>query len=950
MKFAYKFGNLLSTVYRKGNLLFANDGSTLISPVGNRISVYDLKNHKSSTLPVESRYNYTAIDLSPNGYILVAVNEEGEAHLISMISKMIIHKYRFKKPVSCIKFSTDGKYLAVCKQNNVFIFSAPGLQTDSYNPFEMKRVFHSAVDETTSLSWSWDSRFLLVGSKDTFTKLYSLEKFANFRYCNIGGHSDEIIYVSFDASDSYDLFTLAKNGHLCLWEASLNPQDLKPFVPKKVKRDDSESEDDVDLEKAIEQTKASKKSAKNSKVCAEDPHNPQDPHSSQNLRNPQDLNSLQNFRDPQVQSDPHNPHDPQEPLKFFFKLTSRHYLADEAKAQKKDNSAVAVSTASYHPASKILVVGFSTGSFFLYEIPEVNLIHSLSVSNNSLSTVTFNPSGDWIALGSSLLGQLLVWEWQSETYVLKQQGHAHDMTCLAYSGDGLWIVTGGDDGKVKLWNTTTGFCVATFSEHSSRVTEVIFSNDRKFVASASLDGTVRAHDLIRYRNFKTLTSPRPVQFSCLALDSSNEFIAAGGQDYFDIYLWSMKLGTLLEVLSGHTGPVSSLAFTSSPGSSSMASVSWDKTLKLWNAIENNSEHETINLTSDGLAVIYKPDGKEVAVSTLDGAISFFDVKTWLQTGSIEGRNDLGAGRSETDLITAKKNLAGKAFTSLCYSADGQCILAGGASKNVCIYDVREQVLVKKFEITQNRSLDAVDDFINRRKITEFGNLALIDERQDGVNIKLPGVKSGDMASRGTKPEVQVFQLQFSPTGLAWAAATTEGLLIYKVDSGDMFDPFMLEINITPEAVKDKVHDQEFSQALMMALRLNEKDIIRFVVEAVPVDDVELTVTSLSEVYIDRLLKFVGVELERTRHIHFYLIFAEIILGKCRHKLSPLQLTALLTLQKNMQQKYDDLSKICDFNKYTIDYIIRTAKLKSKPTDDSNNESDSSLTLMDINED
>ncbi|KAH0554693.1 periodic tryptophan protein 2 homolog isoform X1 [Cotesia glomerata] len=941
MKFAYKFGNLLSTVYRKGNLLFANDGSSLISPVGNRISVYDLKNHKSSTLPVESRYNYTAIDLSPNGYILVAVNEEGEAHVISMISKMIIHKYRFKKPVSCIKFSPDGKYLAVCKQNNVFIFSAPGLQTDSYNPFEMKRVFHSAVDETTTLSWSWDSRFLLVGSKDTFTKLYSLEKFANFRYCNIGGHSDEIIYVSFDASGSYDLFTLAKNGHLCLWEASLDPQDLKPFVPKKVKREDSESEDDIDLENAIEHTKASKKFAKNSKICAEDP---QDPHNPQALEDPHVL------KNQQVTPDPQKPHDPQEPLKFFFKLTSRHYLADEAKAQKKDNSAVAASTASYHAASKILVVGFSTGSFFLYEMPEVNLIHSLSVSNNSLSTVTFNPSGDWIALGSSLLGQLLVWEWQSETYVLKQQGHAHDMTCLAYSGDGLWIVTGGDDGKVKLWNTTTGFCVATFSEHCSRVTEVIFSNDRKFVASASLDGTVRAHDLTRYRNFKTLTSPRPVQFSCLALDSSNEFIAAGGQDYFDIYLWSMKLGTLLEVLSGHTGPVSSLAFTSSPGSSSMASVSWDKTLKLWNAIENNSEHETINLTSDGLAVIYKPDGKEVAVSTLDGAISFFDVKTSLQTGSIEGRNDLGAGRSETDLITAKKNLAGKAFTSLCYSADGQCILAGGASKNVCIYDVREQVLVKKFEITQNRSLDAVDDFINRRKITEFGNLALVDERQDGVNIKLPGVKSGDMASRATKPEVRVFQLQFSPTGLAWAAATTEGLLIFKVDSGDMFDPFMLEINITPEAVREKVEDQEFSQALMMALRLNEKDIIRFVVEAVPVDDVELTVTSLPEVYIDRLLKFVGVELERTRHIHFYLIFAEIILGKCRHKLSPLQLTSLLTLQKNMQQKYDDLSKICDFNKYTTDYIIRTAKLKSKPTDDSDNESDSSMTLMKMDED
>ena len=50
----------------------------------------------------------------------------------------------------------------------------------------------------------------------------------------------------------------------------------------------------------------------------------------------------------------------------------------------------------------------------------------------------------------------------------------------------------------------------------------------------------------------------------------------------------------------------------------------------------------------------------------------------------------------------------RAFTSLCYSADGTCIIAGGQSKNVCIYSIQESLLLKKFEITQNRSLDAVD--------------------------------------------------------------------------------------------------------------------------------------------------------------------------------------------------------------------------------------------------
>lgn len=51
----------------------------------------------------------------------------------------------------------------------------------------------------------------------------------------------------------------------------------------------------------------------------------------------------------------------------------------------------------------------------------------------------------------------------------------------------------------------------------------------------------------RYRNFRTFTSPRPVQFSSLAVDSSGELVSAGAQDSFEIFLWSMQTGRLLEV-------------------------------------------------------------------------------------------------------------------------------------------------------------------------------------------------------------------------------------------------------------------------------------------------------------------------------------------------------------------------------------------------------------------
>lgn len=128
-----------------------------------------------------------------------------------------------------------------------------------------------------------------------------------------------------------------------------------------------------------------------------------------------------------------------------------------------------------------------------------------------------------------------------------------------------------------------------------------------------MDGTVRAFDTVRYRNFRTFTSPRPAQFSCVALDSSGgDLVAAGGADVFEVFLWSVQTGKLLEVVSGHSGPVSSLAFSPSPASSLLASVSWDQTMRIFDAISVGSNAETVQLGgSDATAVAFRPDGAQV---------------------------------------------------------------------------------------------------------------------------------------------------------------------------------------------------------------------------------------------------------------------------------------------------------------------------------------------------
>ena len=76
--------------------------------------------------------------------------------------------------------------------------------------------------------------------------------------------------------------------------------------------------------------------------------------------------------------------------------------------------------------------------------------------------------------------------------------------------------------------------------------------------------------------------------------------------------------------------------------------------------------------------------------------------------------------------------------------------------------------------------------------------------------------------------------------------------------------------------------------------------------------------NLSDIYVEKALKFIASELEHTRHIHFYLLWIEDILTNHGIKINTaLQMPILLTLQKNMQKKYDDLSKMLVYYIYTL---------------------------------
>jgi periodic tryptophan protein 2 len=562
------------------------------------------------------------------------------------------------------------------------------------------------------------------------------------------------------------------------------------------------------------------------------------------------------------------PEDAEREDNLQWRIVKRNYfLQPEAK----------VTCAAFHE-SGLLVTGFSSGIFTLHEMPDFILVHTLSISQSRVDIVSINTSGEWLAFGSAEHGQLLVWEWQSESYILKQQGHFDSTNALAYSPDGQRIITASDDGKLKVWDVTSGFCIVTFTEHTGAVTSCEFAKRGNIMFSASLDGSIRAWDLVRYRNFRTFTAPQRLSFSSLAVDPSGEVVCAGSVDSFDIHIWSVQTGQMLDQLSGHEGPVVSLSFL--PNGLSLISGSWDNTVRIWNIFQRTQTSEPLQLQSDILCVATRPDSKQIAVASLDGQLTFWSVDEGEQEGVTDGRRDVSGGRKMTDRRAAVNISGTKNFRSVSYSADGTCVLAGGNSKYICLYDVQSGALVKKFTVTVNLSIDGTQEYLNSNRLTEAGPEGLIDQQgeasdlEDRIDRTLPGAQRGKYSKTRQRPEIRVNDVAFSPTGRAFCAAATEGLLIYSLDDDLQFDPFDLDTEVTPENTILALEQREFLKSLVMALRLNEAQIIRRVFESIPPTDIGLVSKAIPLAYLSSLLRFVAKSMEESPHLEYNLLWIQ----------------------------------------------------------------------------
>lgn len=221
---------------------------------------------------------------------------------------------------------------------------------------------------------------------------------------------------------------------------------------------------------------------------------------------------------------------------------------------------------------------------------------------------------------------------------------------------------------------------------------------------------------------------------------------------------------------------------------------------------------------------------ELVTTTLGGQMFLWDADSGDIKSFIECRSDLAGGRLQDDRNTAKKSTKNKHFQTLSMSPNGDYVIGGGNGKNICLYDIKHKVLLRRFAVSQNRSLDGVLHKLNSKNIKEGGIMQHeIDEldsdlEEDAWQTKddLPGAKTTkNLVKRNVKLAVRIKCIKFSPDGSSFAAATTEGLVIYRNQQHNTFNPVFIDESVTLDNIIAKVKSEEHVTAMALALRLNE---------------------------------------------------------------------------------------------------------------------------------
>ncbi len=274
------------------------------------------------------------------------------------------------------------------------------------------------------------------------------------------------------------------------------------------------------------------------------------------------------------------------------------------------------------------------------------------------------------------------WEWHHLALGLDQslqtlEGHADDVTSVAWSPDGMRVVSGSRDNTLRIWDATSGESLLTLEGHGDGVVSVAWSPDGACIVAASWGEALRIWDVASGESLRILKGHRgPV--SSVAWSPDGSLIVSGSDDE-TLRIWdsagyqplntdfvTRRDGETLrtqdsaseesfQVLIGHAGEVTSVSW--SPDGTRIVSGSNDNTLRIWDVASGGNSQRMEGDEGHGLGeVAWSPDGTLGVSGSSRGTLHIWD--------AANGEN----------LLTLERHASG--VSSVAWSPDGTRIISG----------------------------------------------------------------------------------------------------------------------------------------------------------------------------------------------------------------------------------------------------------------------------------
>ena len=245
------------------------------------------------------------------------------------------------------------------------------------------------------------------------------------------------------------------------------------------------------------------------------------------------------------------------------------------------------------------------------------------------------------------------------------RGHGGPVRALAISPDGQTAISGSFDSTAIRWSLTRNAAEQVLRFHADAVNAVVLLRDGR-AATAGADGRIAIWTPGNAQPDAVLEG-HTAPIAALALSPDGATLASASWDY-TVRLWPLA-GGVPRVLEGHTQNVNGLAFA--PGGRTLVSVSYDQSVRIW-PLSGPPVPTVVAMPSPLNAVAVGGDG-EIAAGGADGKLYFL-------TGDGTRAGEIAAGP--------------RPVISIVISPDGGLVAAAGIGGSVAVIDRKTRDLAR----------------------------------------------------------------------------------------------------------------------------------------------------------------------------------------------------------------------------------------------------------------